>query len=96
MAILLKEKNVENNYVCNVCGHYGTLDYKKRLAMIIDQNTFEETNIYTEFYDPINFPGYREKHEGIIREIELNEAIVTGSGCICAQRVMVGQWILDI
>lgn len=85
-----RKKIIKNNYICNLCGHYETLDYKKRLSMIIDQNTFEETNIHTVFYDPIKFPGYREKHESIVSKVNLNEAIVTGSGCICTQKVMIG------
>lgn len=90
MVILLKEKNAENNYVCNLCGYYETLDYKKRISMIIDKNIFEETNVHTEFYDPFKFIGYRKKHEDIVSKVDLNEAVVTGSGCICGQKVMVG------
>ena len=37
--------------------------------MLIDENTFEETNVHTEFYDPIKFPGYREKHEDIVKKL---------------------------
>lgn len=89
-GIIERKKIIENNYVCNLCGNYETLDYKKRLDMIIDRNTFEETNIHTEFYDPIKFPGYLEKHEDIVNKVDLNEAVVTGSGCISGQKVMVG------
>lgn len=89
-AIIERKKYVENNYVCNLCGYYGTLDYKKRLAMIIDHNTFEETNIHTGFYDPIDFPGYLEKHEKIKSKLDLTEAIVTGKACINGQKVMIG------
>lgn len=88
--IIERKKIIENNYICNLCGHYESLDYKKRLAMIVDQNTFEETNVHTEFCDPIKFPGYREKHEGIVNKIELNEAVITGSACISEHKVMVG------
>lgn len=89
-GIIEEKKIIENNYVCNLCGYYETLYYKKRLNMIIDKNTFEETNVNTVFYDPIKFPGYREKHKSIVSKVDLNEAIVTGSGCICAQKVMIG------
>ncbi len=88
--IIERKKAAVSNYVCNLCGYYETLDYKKRLAMIIDSNTFTETNVRTEFYDPIKFPGYWRKHEEIVSKVELNEAIVTGSGYICGQKVMVG------
>ncbi|MBE5965577.1 MAG: acetyl-CoA carboxylase carboxyltransferase subunit beta [Lachnospiraceae bacterium] len=89
-GIIERKKIIQNNYVCSLCGYYGTLDYKKRLAMIIDQDTFEETNVHTKFYDPIEFPGYLEKHERIVSKVGLNEAIVTGKGCIDGQKVMVG------
>ncbi len=89
-AIIERKKFIENNYICNLCGSYKTLDYKKRLALILDQNTFEETNVHAKFCDPIKFPGYWEKHESIVKKDGLNEAIVTGKGCINGQRVMIG------
>lgn len=88
--IFERKKIVENNYVCSLCGYYETLDYKQRLAMIIDPNTFEESNVYTEFCDPIKFPGYLEKHESIVSKTNLYEAIVTGSGCIRENKMMIG------
>ena len=88
---ITERKKVEvNNYVCLSCGYYEPLDYKKRLDMIIDQNTFTETNIHNDFHDPINFPGYRTKHEEILSRSNLNEAVITGSGYIDGQKVMIG------
>ncbi|RDY32893.1 acetyl-CoA carboxylase, carboxyltransferase subunit beta [Lachnotalea glycerini] len=89
-TIIERKKYAENNDVCNVCDSYGTLDYKKRLAMVIDHDTFEETNIHTGFYNPIDFPGYLEKHEKIKSKTGLTEAIVTGKACINEQKVMIG------
>jgi acetyl-CoA carboxylase carboxyl transferase subunit beta len=89
-GIIERKKFEENCYVCSLCGYYGTMNYKKRIAMIIDEGTFDETNVHTEFYDPIQFPGYREKHESIVIRHELKEAVVTGKGSICGQQVMIG------
>lgn len=89
-GIIENRKFVENSYICMLCGYYEMLDYRKRLDMIIDQDTFEETNVHTEFYNPINFPGYLEKHESIVNKIDLKEAIVTGNGYIYGERVMIG------
>ena len=89
-GVIENKKFVENNYICYLCGYYGTLDYKKRLALIIDQGTFEETNVHTEFINPINFPGYLEKHQSIINKLDLEEAIITGRGCIDKHKVMIG------
>ena len=89
-GIIEQKKIIENSYVCNLCGYYETMDCKKRIALIIDPDTFEETNIHTEFYDPIEFPGYLEKHESIVSKVDINEAVVTGMGYISGQKVMVG------
>lgn len=52
------KKHVTNMYICMSCGRYETLDIKKRLKLIIDDESFQETNIKTEFINRINFPGY--------------------------------------
>lgn len=90
VELLKVKKIIENSYVCTLCGYHMTLDYKKRIDWIIDKDTFEETNTYTEFYDPIHFPGYREKHESIVSKFGINDAIVTGYGDIYCHKVMIG------
>lgn len=89
-GIIENKKFVENNYICYLCGYYATLDYEKRLDLIIDQGTFEETNVHTEFVNPINFPGYLEKHQSITNKLDLEEAIITGRGYIGEHKVMIG------
>jgi acetyl-CoA carboxylase carboxyl transferase subunit beta len=85
-----RKKFIENNYVCSVCGYYETLNYEQRLSIVIDNNSFVETNHYTDFCDPINFPGYREKHENIKNNTELNETIITGRASIHGYPFMIG------
>lgn len=89
-TIIEKKKFKENYYVCSSCGNYKTLDYKRRLAMIMDKDTFRETNMHTDFYNPIEFPGYIEKHNSIVSTVDLDEAIITGRGTIGGQNVMIG------
>jgi acetyl-CoA carboxylase carboxyl transferase subunit beta len=93
-AIIERKKFIENKYVCNICGDYEVLDFKKRLSMILDKDTFEETNAHANFYNPIDFPGYLEKHESIVNKTDLDEAIITGRGFICGYKVMIG--IMDV
>lgn len=88
--IIEHKKFFENYNVCDECGHYATLDYEQRLSMIIDKDSFIEINADTEFYDPINFPGYRSKHESIKSKTNLDETIITGRAEIDKYPVMIG------
>lgn len=88
--VIENKRFIANNYICKSCGHYGKLDYKKRLSMIVDKDSFEETNCHADFFDPINFPGYLEKYEKLINKTHLSEAIVTGKACINCYDVMIG------
>ncbi|MCR2018709.1 acetyl-CoA carboxylase carboxyl transferase subunit beta [Blautia pseudococcoides] len=88
--LIRTDKFIDNSYVCYLCGYYETLDYKKRLSMIMDDSTFQEFDINTEFYDPITFPGYREKYNSISIKDDMHEAIITGRGYIDGYKVMVG------
>jgi acetyl-CoA carboxylase carboxyl transferase subunit beta len=56
----------------------------------MDEGSFEEINTNTEFYNPIQFPGYMEKHQKLLEETKLSEAIITGSGTIMGNPVMIG------
>ena len=85
-----KSKLIARNYICSSCGYYHTLDYIKRLQLIMDEGSFEEINTNTEFYNPIQFPGYMEKHQKLLEETKLSEAIITGSGTIMGNPVMIG------
>ena len=84
-------RKIEDNYhICESCGYYWPLTYQKRLDLIIDHNSFNETNHFTGFYNPINFPDYIEKHKNIVNETKLTEAIVTGEAKISGLSVMLG------
>lgn len=89
-VIVEKSKLIARNYICSSCGYYHTLDYIKRLQLIMDEGSFEEINTNTEFYNPIQFPGYMEKHQKLLEETKLSEAIITGSGTIMGNPVMIG------
>lgn len=89
-VVVEKSKLVDNHYICNSCGYYFTLDYKKRLELIMDVGSFEETNCSAEFYNPIQFPGYLEKHQNLVKKTGLSEAVITGTGTIHSMPVMIG------
>lgn len=89
-AVYEMKKHITNMYICMSCGRYETLDYKKRLELIIDDESFQETNIKSEFANCINFPGYEEKYDKAVQNTLLNEAIITGKGRIDRIEAMIG------
>ena len=85
-----KKRYYMNYNVCSRCGGYGNLSASRRLAMIIDEGTFQETESGIGFQDPILFPGYSEKYKKAAETTGLEEAVVTGRGSIMGINVMIG------
>lgn len=81
---------IDNWHICIECGYYEKLNYAERLKLIVDKDSFEETNCHAEFINPIDFPGYKEKYESTVRNTKLNEAIVTGKAKINGYDIMIG------
>lgn len=84
-------EDVTNNfYVCPKCGGYFRVHAYRRIEMLMDEGTFEEWNNQMDFSNPLNFPGYEKKVQTIKERTKLNEAIVTGKGCINGQETAFG------
>lgn len=79
-----------NHNVCSRCGWYGNLSAGQRLAMIVDEGTFQETESGIGFQDPILFPEYYEKYRKAVETTGLEEAVVTGRGSIMGMNAMIG------
>lgn len=89
-SILERKKFLENYNICNVCGYYETLKYEQRLSLIVDEGSFKEMNVRSDFFNPIDFPGYYEKHENIKNMTNLYEAIITGYAEINKYPILLG------
>lgn len=85
-----KKRYYMNYNVCSRCGSYGNLSAHRRLEMIIDAGSFEETESGIGYQDPILFPGYHEKYSKATETTGLKEAIVTGRGSIMGIQIMIG------
>ena len=55
--ILYKETLRENLSVCPNCKNHFRLSSRRRIAQIIDEDTFEEFDLKISNTNPINFPG---------------------------------------
>lgn len=81
--IICTDDIVENYYICPKCNNYFRIEPRKRISMLIDENTFTETDSNLTMYNPLEFPGYEDKLKSLKKKTNLDEAVVTGFGEIC-------------
>lgn len=80
---ILYKEDVKNNYsVCPNCGKHFRLSSRRRIAQIIDEGTFEETDSNLHTTDPIKFEGYMQKINILEEKTKIKEAVKTGIGKI--------------
>ena len=80
---ILYKEDVRNNYsVCPNCGKHFRLSSRRRIAQIIDDGTFEETDSNLHTTDPIKFEGYTQKIKLLEEKTKIKEAVKTGFGKI--------------
>ncbi|MDH7578099.1 MAG: acetyl-CoA carboxylase, carboxyltransferase subunit beta [Bacillota bacterium] len=93
-AELLYVRELEKNLkVCRKCAYHFRLTAPERLALILDEGSFQEFDGDLMPVDPLGFPHYPEKLSCAQRETGLREAILTGAGTIEGWPVHVG--VLD-
>lgn len=76
--ILYKKDLEENNMVCSFCNFHFRMNARERIALIADEGTFIEYDKNMRSVNPLNFPGYTEKVEGMRKKTGMNEAVITG------------------
>lgn len=86
------EELYENYMICPHCNCYMRMGAYERLAIIVDEGSFKETDKDLKSGNPIDFPGYKEKLEEAKKTSSLSEAVVCGTAKIggneCAVFVM--------
>ncbi|MFV0528443.1 MAG: acetyl-CoA carboxylase carboxyltransferase subunit alpha [Lachnospiraceae bacterium] len=84
-------EDVRNNYnICPHCHNYFRIHAYRRIEMILDADTFEEWDVGLAASNPLQYKGYEEKVEALKEKTRLDEAILTGTGQICGQDVVLG------
>ncbi|MGZ6135476.1 MAG: acetyl-CoA carboxylase carboxyltransferase subunit beta, partial [Myxococcaceae bacterium] len=89
------EKNLN---VCPLCGHHMPWPARARLAAMLDEGTFEETDRELEPTDPLGFTDtkkYRDRLRVTRRALEENDAFVGGLGRIEGHSVSVGAFVFE-
>jgi acetyl-CoA carboxylase carboxyl transferase subunit beta len=64
--------------VCPKCDYHHKLTAKERLALTVDEGSFEEFHAEVTSLDPLGFPDYQEKLTRAREKTGLTDAILTG------------------
>lgn len=86
---IFAEEVREHAYICPECGGYFRMHARSRLKMIIDTETFEEWDMGLETSNPLQYHGYEDKIQELKLKTGLDEAVITGSGEIHGQQVVI-------
>lgn len=81
----------ENFNVCPKCGYHFSLNAIERIQLLIDTDTFTETDSDLVSVDPLEFKGpktYKEKLEADQKATGLTDAVITGHGELNSHRVV--------
>lgn len=84
------QKDLGLEKTCPHCSYNFRVSAKERLAIVVDQDSFEELFTGIETTDPLNFPGYVKKLAETREKTGLDEAVVTGLARIYGQKVALG------
>ncbi len=88
---LIYRKELERNLkVCPKCAYHHRLSAEERLAVTLDEDSFEEFDGGVASTDPLEFAAYPDKLADAQRKTGLMEAILTGEGVIDGRRAVVG------
>jgi acetyl-CoA carboxylase carboxyl transferase subunit beta len=83
--ILYREKLAQNLGVCPECGSHFRITTDDYLRLLLDEGSFEETEAHLRSADPLAFHDlkpYSERIAAAERNVERNDAVVTGKGTL--------------
>lgn len=90
---VLYNKTLEENLrVCPKCNYHFTLGAYERINMLLDKETFEESDRDMTAQDPLDFKGpktYKEKLAQDQQATGLKEAAVAGEGRLCDKKLII-------
>jgi acetyl-CoA carboxylase carboxyl transferase subunit beta len=88
--VMYKTDLEEGLFTCKKCSYHFRIGSKEYIKILIDENTFEETNINIKSTDPLSFVDTKDYPSRITdgyKKSGVNEAITTGTGTIFGRKV---------
>lgn len=84
---MIYQKDLGLAKICPKCSYNFRISAQERLAITVDEDSFEELFTGIETKDPLHFPGYKEKLAKTREKTGLDEAVLTGKALIKGQKV---------
>ena len=91
--MLYKKQLEENLFTCNKCGYHFRIYANDYLNILLDKDSFKETNTNIHSTDPLGFidtKPYSDRIKDTFAKTNLNDAITTGIGKINGQDISIG------
>ncbi len=82
------EEVKENLYICPKCHGYFRMSAYKRIASVVEPGTFERWDEGLKTSNPLDYKGYTDKIAALQEKTGLDEAVITGTGLIGANKVV--------
>lgn len=86
--ITLTKDLEKNNKVCPKCDHHFKMTAYERINGLLDAESFKSMDDHLKSENPLGFPGYTEKVQADSEKTGLNEAVLTGSGKLLGQDIV--------
>lgn len=87
---ILYKKDLGLEKTCQHCSYNFRITAQERLALTVDDGSFEELFAGIETTNPLDFPNYLEKLAATRQKTGLDEAVLTGKATIGGQPVALG------
>ncbi|HEM5195905.1 TPA: acetyl-CoA carboxylase carboxyltransferase subunit beta [Streptococcus suis] len=87
---ILYKKDLGLEKTCQHCSYNFRITAQERLALTVDDGSFEELFTGIETTNPLDFPNYLEKLAATRQKTGLDEAVLTGKATIGGQPVALG------
>ena len=91
--IVYKSDVERNSHVCPKCQHHFRISSREWLRLLLDPDSFQETDPGLRPIDPLGFKdsrGYPERLKAAKKATGLEDAILTGVGTIGGYQVVIG------
>ncbi len=96
---LFDKELVENQMVCGSCGFHLRLPTAARLAMVLDDDSFVESDAGMKSTDPLNFQMESKKYKDSLKRAEAKsgpaDAFLSGSATIGGHNCEVGFFVFE-
>ncbi|HEL1619597.1 TPA: acetyl-CoA carboxylase carboxyltransferase subunit beta [Streptococcus suis] len=88
--VILYKNDLGLEKTCQHCSYNFRITAQERLALTVDDGSFEELFTGIETTNPLDFPNYLEKLVATRQKTGLDEAVLTGKATIGGQPVALG------